>query len=72
MWSNDTANYGPQRALDGDPTTRWASGPTGLTSATLEVDFGAVRNFDRILIDELEQSAGVGRIDGLLRGFKQE
>ena len=62
VWDGDTASYGPQRALDGNPATRWASGPTGLTSATLEVDFGAVRNFDRILIDELEQSPGVGRI----------
>lgn len=62
VWSDDNANYGPQRALDGNPATRWASGPTGLTSATLEVDFGAERNFDRILIDELEQSPGVGRI----------
>ncbi len=62
VWNDDVANYGPQLALDGNPDTRWASGPTGLTSATLEIDFGAARNFDRIIIDELEQSAGVGRI----------
>jgi alpha-L-fucosidase len=62
VWNNDTASHGPQLALDASPATRWASGPAGLTRATLEIDFGAVRNFDRILIDEFESSAGVGRI----------
>jgi alpha-L-fucosidase len=59
VWSNETANYGPQRALDGDPTTRWAS---GVSNCTFEIDLGAVRNFNRLLIDEYEQSAGIGRI----------
>ena len=59
VWNNDTATYGPQLMLDGNPATRWAG---SLTNSTLEIDFGAVRKFDRILIDEFEQSAGVGRI----------
>lgn len=62
VWENDVANYGPQRALDGNPATRWASGPAGSTTASLEVDFGGARTFSRILIDELEQSPGTGRI----------
>jgi alpha-L-fucosidase len=62
VWNNETDNYGPQKALDGDPDTRWASGPPGLTTATFDIDFGAVRSFDRMLIDEYEQSPGVGRI----------
>lgn len=62
VFQNDIASYGPQLALDGNAASRWASGPDGITSASLEVDFGAVRTFDRILIDEFEPSAGVGRI----------
>lgn len=62
VWSGDNANYGPQRALDGNPDTRWACGPSGTTSASLESDLGTVRSFNRIVIDEFEQSAGVGRI----------
>lgn len=62
VWENDTPNYGPQRALDGNPDTRWACGPAGATSASFVIDFGAVRDFDRILIDEYEQAPGVGRI----------
>ncbi|MCW1924436.1 alpha-L-fucosidase [Luteolibacter arcticus] len=62
VWNNDVANHGPQKALDGDPGTRWASGPVGLTSASVEIDFGAPRSFDRLLIDEFEVAAGVGRI----------
>jgi alpha-L-fucosidase len=62
VWAGDTANYGPQRALDGNADTRWACGPAGTTSASFDIDFGAVRAFNRILIDEYEQSPGVGRI----------
>jgi alpha-L-fucosidase len=62
VWGNDVANNGPLQALDGNPTTRWASGPAGSTTASLELDFGSPRTFSRILIDEFEQSAGVGRI----------
>lgn len=62
VWAADNTNYGPQRALDGNADSRWACGPSGITSASFEIDFGAVRDFNRILIDEFEQSAGVGRI----------
>ena len=62
VWGNDTASYGPQHALDGNPETRWASGPSGLTNASFEIDFGANRSFDRSLIDEFEDAPGLGRI----------
>ena len=58
--ANDLANYGPQRALDGNPASRWASALAG--PAILEVDFGETRTFNRILIDEFEQSPGVGLV----------
>lgn len=61
-WNNDVANLGPQMALDENPNTRWACGPGGTTSATFDIDFGSSRSFDRIMIDEYEPSAGVGRI----------
>ena len=62
VWANDFANYGPLQAFNGNSATRWASGPAGSTTASLELDFGAPRTFSRILIDELEQSPGIGRI----------
>ena len=60
-WNNEFVNYGPQLALDGNPSTRWASGPSGATTATFEINMGAVRSFDRLLIDEYEEGSG-GRI----------
>lgn len=62
VWENDVATYGPARALDGNPETRWASGPAGSTSASLELDFGSPRAISRVLIDEFEPNAGTGRI----------
>ena len=62
VYADDVTNYGPQHALDGNAETRWASGPAGSTSASFEIDLGEVRNFNRILIDEFEESPGVGRI----------
>jgi alpha-L-fucosidase len=64
VWTNDVANYGPLQALDGNPTTRWASGPAGSTTASLELDFGSATTFSRILIDEFEPSPRIGRITG--------
>jgi alpha-L-fucosidase len=61
VWENQVANWGPQRALDGNPGTRWASGPAGLTTATLEIELPDARSFDRVLIDEYEEG-GSGRI----------
>lgn len=62
VWENNLDTYGPQRALDGDPETRWASGPAGVTNGFLVADFGETRVFNRMFIDEFEQSPGVGRI----------
>jgi hypothetical protein len=57
-WADDVTNYGPQLALDGDPATRWASGPSGITSATFDIDFGSARTFDRLLMDEFDEGGG--------------
>lgn len=43
--------FGPDRALDGDPETRWAT-DAGTHAAWLEVDYGRPRTFDRVLITE--------------------
>ncbi len=59
---NNTASYGPQLALDGNPDTRWACGSAEATNSSFVIDFGTVRNFNRILIDEYELTAGAGRI----------
>jgi alpha-L-fucosidase len=43
--------YGPEKATDGDPETRWAT-DAGTTKARLEVDLGKPMTFDRAAIDE--------------------
>ncbi|MFB3785196.1 MAG: alpha-L-fucosidase [bacterium] len=43
--------FGPEKALDGDPATYWAT-DDGVTSASLEVDLGQPTTFDRALIQE--------------------
>ncbi len=57
-WNNEISNYGPQRALDGNSATRWASGPSGATTASFEINFGGNREFDRVLIDEYDDYGG--------------
>ena len=43
--------YGPDKALDDDPATRWAT-DTGTKQAWLEVDMGKAATFDRVKIAE--------------------
>ena len=43
--------FGPQRALDGDRSTYWAT-DDGVTNCRLEVDFGEIRTFNTIMIRE--------------------
>lgn len=43
--------YGPDKALDGDPNTRWAT-DAGTHSAWLEVDFGEPQRIDRVYMSE--------------------
>lgn len=43
--------FGPEKALDGDPTTYWAT-EDGITAASLVVDLGQPTVFDRALIQE--------------------
>jgi alpha-L-fucosidase len=44
-------NYGPDKAVDDDPTTRWAT-DSGVKQAWLEVDMGKPVTFDRVRISE--------------------
>jgi alpha-L-fucosidase len=43
--------YGPEYAVDDDPTTRWATN-NGVTAAWLEVDLGNAKKFNRAMISE--------------------
>lgn len=43
--------YGPDKAIDGDPNTRWATDP-GVTAAWLEVDLGKPATFRRVTIKQ--------------------
>jgi alpha-L-fucosidase len=47
---NDPA-YAPGKAVDGDPSTYWVT-EEGVTSATLEIDFGKPTAFNRSLVQE--------------------
>ncbi|MDP6046362.1 MAG: discoidin domain-containing protein [Phycisphaerae bacterium] len=47
------AAYGPAKAFDNDPATRWA-GAHGTRSGWLEVDLGEERTISRIVIAELQ------------------
>jgi len=43
--------FGARKALDGDPVTYWAT-DDGVTQATLEVDLGMPRTFNRAMLQE--------------------
>ena len=45
------SRYGPDKALDDDPDTRWAT-DAGTRQAWLEVDLGKATTIDRTMIDE--------------------
>jgi alpha-L-fucosidase len=45
------AGYGPDKAVDDDPATRWAT-DSGTKQAWLEVDLGKAVTFDRVKISE--------------------
>jgi len=45
------AEYGPEKAFDGDFESRWAT-DSGVHQAWLEVDFGKPVTFSSVLIDE--------------------
>jgi alpha-L-fucosidase len=45
------AGYGPAKAVDDDPATRWAT-DTGTKQAWLEVDLGKTTTFNRVKISE--------------------
>jgi aryl-phospho-beta-D-glucosidase BglC (GH1 family) len=51
--SADATEWGdwPERALDGDPSTRWSSGREQTVGQTFTVDLGAARTFDEVSFD---------------------
>jgi len=51
VFQNMVDEYGPQRAFDDDPETRWAT-DAGTRQAWLEVDLGEPRSIDRVRICE--------------------
>ncbi|HEX4265128.1 MAG TPA: alpha-L-fucosidase [Verrucomicrobiae bacterium] len=52
VWENDISHYGPAFAVDGDPNSRWASGPVGATNGWLAVDFAKPTKFNQVIIRE--------------------
>ena len=46
-----TSKYGPAKAFDDDPTTRWAT-DAGTSACWLDVDLGAIRTIGKVLVDE--------------------
>ncbi|MCX7006795.1 MAG: discoidin domain-containing protein, partial [Kiritimatiellaeota bacterium] len=50
-WFQKSATYAPDKAVDGDPDTRWGC-DWGTHSCWLEVDLGAPQTFDRAAISE--------------------
>ncbi|MBM3861928.1 MAG: discoidin domain-containing protein [Verrucomicrobia bacterium] len=50
-WYQKNENYAPDKAVDGNPDTRWGC-DYGTHSCWLEVDLGASQTFDRAAISE--------------------
>jgi alpha-L-fucosidase len=63
VWE-DKPEWGPDKALDGDPKTRWGAG-VGTKQGWLEVDLGDEKRFDAVVIQE-----GWGRIQRFALQFK--
>ncbi len=51
VFNDNRVDYGPEKAVDGDPTTRWAT-DVAEQQAWLEVDLGAPAKVSRARIDE--------------------
>jgi alpha-L-fucosidase len=51
VYQDDGGEYGPQRAFDGDPQTRWAAA-TDATQAWIAVDLKKPRSINGVRIDE--------------------
>jgi len=58
VYREQIATYGPKKAIDDDPQTRWAT-DVGTSEAWLEVDLGAPMAIGRIAIDEPTEYARV-------------
>jgi alpha-L-fucosidase len=66
VFANNIIAYGPMRALDDDPSTRWATN-AGVHSATLDVDLGKPTTIDRIRIIEPTEYHRVRQFELLYR-----
>jgi len=53
VYRKQNAQYGPAKALDDDPETRWAT-DAGVHSAWLEIDLGEAKRVGRLHVDERE------------------
>jgi len=48
----DPNDYSAAMAVDGNPSTRWACGPAGTTSASFELELAKPSEFDRVVVSE--------------------
>jgi alpha-L-fucosidase len=65
VWSdpNDKESYAPGNAVDGNPASRWACGPSGTKQAWLAIDFGKPVAFDQLRIREYDKRVKAFRIE---------
>ena len=56
-----STSYSGEKAVDGDPGTRWATQDQTQT-ATLDIDFGTDTTFDKIVFSQLQQRIGSYKI----------
>lgn len=47
-------NYGPEKAFDGNASSRWSAAKNKTAGEWLQVDFGAPEEFDRVVIKQYE------------------
>ena len=62
MWPDDPG-YGPEKALDGDMTTRWASANDGSNPAVITVLFKETHEFNYVLLNAWNEDKRIGRYD---------
>jgi len=60
VFGKQVGTYGPAKAVDDDPATRWAT-DAGTREASLEVDLGKPTAIGRVMIDEATRFGG-GRV----------
>ncbi|MBQ7189756.1 MAG: alpha-L-fucosidase [Kiritimatiellae bacterium] len=61
VFNNKVAQYGPDKVLDGDSNTRWAT-PAGMRQCWLQIDFANERTFSAVELDEECCEGDVSRV----------